>query len=143
MPQQETFLIERANDLVIEVLKTYDPSYAREVFANVDDEGMRSLAAALDIEKNYASEDIPDPSVQDYEDFLWEELNEASLEDVRQSPRLNSFFVVTETRAGKAENIYISADWPSAQEFAKRRLSGVARGQQGINVEGEAGAGSS
>jgi hypothetical protein len=51
-------------------------------------------------------------------------LSEASLEDVRQSPRLYSFFVVTETKAGKVEDIYISADWPSAEEFAKRRLSG-------------------
>jgi hypothetical protein len=49
------------------------------------------------------------------------ELSEASPEDVRQSQRFNSFFVVTETKAGKAEDIYISADWPSAEEFAKRR----------------------
>lgn len=123
MPQQETFLIERANDLVIEVLKTYDRSYAREVFSNVDDEAMKSLSAALEIEKNHAPEDIPDPSGQDYEDFLWEELNEASLEDVRQSPRLCSFFVVTETEAGKAKDVYVSADWPSAEKFAKRRLA--------------------
>ena len=51
MPKQETFLIRKGNDLVIEVLKTYDQSYAREVFGNVDDEAMKSLAAALEIEK--------------------------------------------------------------------------------------------
>ena len=125
MPRQESFLIEEANGLVIEVLKTYDRLYAREVFGNVDDEAMRSIAAALEIEKNYAPENIPDPTGQDYEDFLWEELNEASLEDVRQSPRVCSFFVVTETKAGKSEEVYVSADWPSAQEFAKRRLAGA------------------
>jgi len=125
MPRQESFLIEEANGLVIEVLKTYDRLYAREVFGNVDDEAMRSIAAALEIEKNYAPENIPDPTGQDYEDFLWEELNEASLEDVRQSPRVYSFFVVTETKAGKSEEVYVSADWPSAQEFAKRRLAGA------------------
>jgi hypothetical protein len=121
MPQQELFFEQQAEDRVIAVIKTYDRSYAREVFCNVDDDAMKSLAAALEIEKNHDPEDIPDPDGQNYEDFLWEELSEASLEDVRQSPVLYSFFVVTETKAGNAKDIYISADWPSAEEFAKRR----------------------
>jgi hypothetical protein len=121
MPQQEVFLEQQAGDRLITVLKTYDRSYAREVFVNVDDEAKKSLAIALEIAKNYDPEDIPDSNGQEYEDFLWEELSEASLEDVRQSPRLCSFFVVTETKAAKAADIYISADWPSAEEFAKRR----------------------
>jgi hypothetical protein len=37
MPQQELFFEERAEDRLIVVLKTYDQSYAREVFGNVDD----------------------------------------------------------------------------------------------------------
>lgn len=121
MPRQEAFFEQHAGDRLIAVVKTYDRSYAREVYGKVDDEAKKCLAAALEIAKNYDPEDIPDPNGQDYDDFLWEELSEASLEDVRQSPRLNSFFVVTETKAGKAEDIYISADWPSAEEFAKRR----------------------
>jgi len=123
MPQQEVFFEQQIGDWRIEVLKTYDRSYAREVFGNVNDEAKRSLAAALEITENYDPEDIPDPNGQDYEDFLWEELSEASLEDVRQSPRLYSFFVVIETKACKSEEIYISADWPSAQEFSKTRIS--------------------
>ena len=121
MPQQELFFEQKAGDRLIAVLKTYDRSYAREVFGKVNDEARKSLAAALEIAKNYDPEDIPDSNGQDYEDFLWEELSEASLEDVRQSPRLCSFFVVTETKAGTAAEIYISADWPSAEEFANRR----------------------
>ncbi len=128
MPQQEVFFEERAEDRLIAVLKTYDRSYAREVFDNVDEAARKSLAAAL--EKSYDPEDIPASDGQDYEDFLWEELSEASLEDVRQSPRLYSFFVVTESSAGKTEEIYISADWPSAEEFAKRRLARVSRAAQ-------------
>ncbi len=119
MPQQEVFFEERIGDRLIVVLKTYDPSYAREVFGNVDDAAMKSLAAALEIEKNYEPDDIPAPDGPEYEDFLWEELSEASLEDVRQYPRLYSFFVVTENSAGKAKELYISADWPSAEAFAK------------------------
>ena len=121
MPQQEVFLEQQAGDRLITVLKTYDRSYARDVFVNVDDEAKKSLAIALEIAKNYDPEDIPDSNGHDYEDFLWEELSEASLEDVRQSPRRCSFFVVTETKAGDAADVYISADWPSAEEFAKRR----------------------
>ena len=121
MPQQEVFFEQRAGDRLIAVLKTYDRSYAREVFVNVDDEAKKRLAIALEIADNHDPEDIPDPNGQDYEDFLWEELSEASQEDVRQSPRLCSFFVVAETKSGKTEDIYISADWPSAEEFAKRR----------------------
>lgn len=123
MPKQETFFCENINGATIEVLKTYDRSYAREVFGCIGDEAKMALAAALEIEKNYAPVDVPDPAGQDYENFLWEELSEASLEDVRQSPRLYSFFVVTETKAGKAENVYVSADWPSAEGFAKRHLA--------------------
>ena len=122
MPQQEVFFEQKAGDRLIAVLKTYDRSYAREVFDKVNDEAKMSLAAALEITENHNPEDIPDPNGQDYEEFLWEELSEASLEDVRQSPRLYSFFVVTETKAGKAEDIYISADWPSAEAFAKTHL---------------------
>ena len=123
MPQQESFFEQQVGDRLIAIIKTYDRSYAREVFCNVDDDAMKSLAAALEIEKNHNPEDIPDPDGQDYEDFLWEELSEASLEDVRQSPALCSFFVVTETKAGEAEDIYVSADWPSAEAFAKARLA--------------------
>jgi hypothetical protein len=121
MPQQEVFFEQKTGDRLIAVLKTYDRSYAREVFASVDDEAMKSLAAALEIEKNYESEDIPDPDGPDYDDFLWQELCEAAQEDVRQSPIIFSFFVVSETMAGKTKDLYISADWPSAEEFAKRR----------------------
>ena len=122
MPQQEVFFEQKAGDRLIAVLKTYDRSYAREVFDKVNDEAKMSLAAALEITENHNPEDIPDPNGQDYEEFLWDELSEASLEDVRQSPRLYSFFVVTETKAGKSEDIYISADWSSAEAFAKTHL---------------------
>jgi len=53
MPQQEVFLEQQAGDRLITVLKTYDRSYAREVFVNVDDEAKKSLAIALEIAKNY------------------------------------------------------------------------------------------
>jgi hypothetical protein len=35
---------------------------------------------------------------------------------------LSSFFVVVETNAGKAEELYVTPDWPSAEVFARNRI---------------------
>ena len=108
MPQQEVFFEQQTGDWRIEVLKTYDRSYAREVFGSVNDEAKRSLAAALEIAKNYDPEDIQIQMDKTTRTSSREELSEASLEDIRQSPRLYSFFVVTETKAGKARGHPVS-----------------------------------
>lgn len=129
MPQQEIFFEERAGGLLVTVLKIYDQSYAKEVFNNLDEEAIQFLASSLEIEKSYDPADIPGPDEEDYEDFIWELLSEAAVEDVRQSPIVSSFFVVAERGAGKAEEIYISADWPSAEAFAKRRLAALTAGK--------------
>jgi hypothetical protein len=92
------------------------------VFEKLSDEAMGSLASALELTKNFAPADIPSAGTTEYEDFVWVELSESALEDVRQSPILNSFFVVSETYRGKTEDLYVCADWPSADKFAKERL---------------------
>jgi hypothetical protein len=125
MPRQETFLSEKANGIVIEVLKTYDRSYAHEVFRSISSEAQRDLATALQIVKNYEAADIPDPNGTDYDDFLWEELCDSAREDVRNDPSLYSFFVVSESKAGHTQDLYVSPDWPSAERFARRHLAGV------------------
>lgn len=122
MPRQETFFRESAAEIVIEVIKTYDRSYAQEVFRGISGDAQSALAATLEIDKNYEAVDIPAPDSTEYEDFLWNELSDAALEDARQSPTLVSFFVVGETKAGKSEDLFISADWPSAEAFARARL---------------------
>jgi hypothetical protein len=122
VPRQETFLSETANGVLIEVLKTYDRSYAHEVLRSMSSDAQSSLAAALQIEEHYDPADIPDPDGIEYEDFLWQELCDVAREDVRADPNLFSFFVVSETKAGKAEELYVSPDWPSAEEFAKNRM---------------------
>ena len=124
LPQQETFFEHVAGNRRVEVIKPYDRSYAREVFGAIGEEATKALAAALDIEGNYDPGDIPDPGGAEYEDFLWRELSDAAREDVRQSPVLYSFFVVTESREGKSEDLYIAPDWPSAEAFARHRLAG-------------------
>jgi hypothetical protein len=123
MPRQESFFRESVNGVAIEVLKTYDRSYAREVFGRMSDEAEKALAEALEIKKNFELADIPELGGNDYEDFLWEELCDAAREDVRQDPNLYSFFVVSESKADRTEDVYVSPDWPSAEGFAKRRLT--------------------
>lgn len=124
MPKQEVFFEQRAGDRRVEVLKTYDRSYAREVFSGIDTQAREALAASLELEKNYEPDAIPDPNGFEYDDFLWEELCEAAREDVRADPKLYSFFVVNEEVGGRAADLYVSPDWPSAEAFAKERLLG-------------------
>ena len=47
MPRQESFFRESVNGVVIEVLKTYDRSYAREVFDRMSDEAGKALSDDL------------------------------------------------------------------------------------------------
>ena len=122
MPRQEIFLREAANGVEVEVLKTYDKSYAQEVFRGMSTEALEALAATLNLEGKYEVTDIPAPDATDYADFIWDEICEGAIEDVRQSPTLNSFFVVVETNAGKAEELYVTPDWPSAEVFARNRI---------------------
>ncbi len=123
MTMRETFLKEASGGVDVEVVKTYDRSYAREVFDAIGDEATKALAAALNIEGRYEPGDIPYPGDTGYDDFLWQEISDAAREDVRQSPVLYSFFIVTESREGKATDLYVSADRPSAEAFARRRLA--------------------
>lgn len=124
MPKQETFLKESAGPVTVEVIKTYDANYAREVFDGMEEDARLVLAQSLEVSKKYPPEDIPASDGIEYDDFLWEELSEDSLEDARQSPRRYSFFVVAVWENGKSEDRYVSADWTSAEQFAKAQLFG-------------------
>ncbi len=123
MPQQELFFEQATGDRRIQVLKTYDPAYAREVFNEMDDAAQALLWKSLDIEKSYDTTDLPSPTDPDRADFLWEELLESAREDVRLNPNLRSFFVVSEIRGAAPQSLYVSADWPSAESFAKNLLA--------------------
>jgi hypothetical protein len=124
MPRQETFLKESAGPVTVEVIKIYDAAYAREVFNGMGQDAMEALAQALEVSQKFEPRDIPAPGGIEYDDFLWEELREDSLEDPRESPRQCSFFVVSVSRNGKSQDRYVSSDWPSAEKYAKSALRG-------------------
>jgi len=120
MPQQEVFLEQTIGKRTVEVLKTYDRTYAREVFGKMDAAAQTFLWNSLGISENYIATDLPAEDYAEREDFLWEELLEAARED----GNLLSFFVVIETEDSSSGSLYVSPDWPSAEAFAKRRISG-------------------
>ena len=45
------------------------------------------------------------------------------VDQARERDNLFSFFVVNEIKGGHSESLYVSPDWPSAEDFAKRYLS--------------------
>jgi hypothetical protein len=117
MPQQELFFEHTAGDWRVEVVKTYDRSYARETFDAMDDAARAHLWNALRIDVNHEAEDIPPRDTPDGEDFLWDELLDSAREDGNQL----SFFVVNDSEA--SGSLYVSPDWPSAEDFARSRIA--------------------
>jgi hypothetical protein len=121
MPQQEVFFEQNTATGRIEVLKTYDRSYAREAFGSMDEDAQSYLWASLGIDEAYDPNDVPPKHDPDGEDFLWEELLEAARED----GSLLSFFVVNEARGNSSKSLYVSPDWPSAEAYAKNRIVAI------------------
>lgn len=121
MPKQEIFFEQSAAGTRIEVLKSYDQSYAREAFGEMDEDALQALWEALKPEEIYDPAGLPalnDPAGEG-EAFLWDEL----LEQAREDGNVLSFFIVHQTVNGRSEDLYVSPDWPSAEAFAKQRLA--------------------
>jgi hypothetical protein len=121
MPVQETFLTQRAGNRKVEVIKTYDQSFAREAFGDMGDEALKHLWDSLKPEDIYAQDGLPrlDDPGGDAEAFLWDEL----CEQAREHGPLLSFFVVTESDGNFVKNLYVSPDWPSAESYAKNLIA--------------------
>jgi hypothetical protein len=120
MPKQEMFFTQQAGDLQVEVLKTYDQKFAREVFDSMDLEAQKRLWADLAIADKHEPEDMPRLDDQDGEESLWDELVDAAKEDWNSV----SFFVVMSATGKTSKGVYVSPDWPSAEAVAKSLISG-------------------
>jgi len=81
MPKQEIFFEQEIGDRRIEVLKSYDQSYAREAFKNMDEDAQAFLWKTLKPEEIYDPAGLPSLGDEDAEDFLWDELLEQARED--------------------------------------------------------------
>lgn len=85
------------------------------------DDALKRLWLSLDVEKKYDSTELP-PLGQpngEGEDFLWDEL----LDSAREYGNEVSFFIVNEIHSVRSESLWVSPDWPSAESFARDRLS--------------------
>jgi hypothetical protein len=112
MPRQKLFFEKEVGERRIEVIKTYDRTFAHDAFGDMDEAAQAHLWQSLGIDESYDSEEIPAPPNRS--DFLWEEMSDAARED----GSLLSFFVVTETAGRQSKRLYVSPDWPSAEVFA-------------------------
>ncbi len=123
MPKQEIFFEQAVAGTRIEVLKSYDQAYAHEAFREMDGEALRRLWDVLKPEEIYEAAGLPalDDPAGEGEAFLWDEL----LEQAREDGTLCSFFIVSKTVGGRSENLYVSPDWPSAENFAKQRAASI------------------
>ena len=121
MPKQEVFFEQQIGERRIEVLKSYDQAYAHEAFKNMGEEALQQLWTALKPEEIYDPAGLPALSDPDGEGeaFLWDEL----LEQAREDGPLLSFFIVNEMKGRLNENLFVSPDWPTAEAFAKNRIS--------------------
>jgi hypothetical protein len=117
MPRETSFLEQTIGNTKVEVLKSYDGAFAREAFDQMDEEALRFLAETLDLDASERHLSRPDDP--DYADSIWEEMNDGAREDWNSF----SYFIVAEESAGKTSPLFVSADWPSAEAFAKRRIS--------------------
>ena len=120
MPKQEVFFEQGTAGRRVEVLKSYDQVYAREVFGSMDEAAQQRLWDSLKPEDIYDPAGLPQlgDAEGEGEAFLWDEL----LEQAREDGSLLSFFIVNETVGNRTQSLYVSPDWPSAQTYAQERL---------------------
>lgn len=112
MPQQSVFFDERTGSTRVRVLKLYDISYARSCFEEMDENALAFLSKSLDLDGKY---DLGEPVTT----LKWEDV----AEEAREDGNTLSFFVVVEESASDSRPLYVSPDWPSAEQFARNRLS--------------------
>ncbi len=120
MPKQEVFFEQAAGHSRIAVLKTYDEQFAREAFDSMDETAQAFLWSSLKPEEIYDPAGLPtEAEPEDRAALLWDEL----VEQAREDWRTFSFFVVNEAKNGRTESLYVSPDWPSAEAYAKNRIT--------------------
>src|ERR1700733_1585127 len=73
------------------------------------------LVRSLDLQDELKSEGAELGTGQ-FDDLLWEEV----LDSAREDGNTRSFFVVTVTNGGIEEPVYMSPDWPSQEDAARR-----------------------
>ena len=119
MPSPEIFLSETSDEKQVEVVKTYDPRFAREAFDQMNYEARAALIRSLISHGALDQSDLLDLD----DDGLWQEIEDGSREDWNTF----SYFVVAERRGAESRTVFVCSDWPTAEAFAKLQLGGIHR----------------
>jgi hypothetical protein len=111
MPQQSVIFDERTDAKRVRVLKVYDAAYARSCFDEMNEDALAFLGKSLDLASEY---DLPESHLA----LQWEDVEG----EAREDGNLFSFFVVLEESASVSHPVFVSPDWPTAEEFARMSL---------------------
>ncbi|MDW5266669.1 MULTISPECIES: hypothetical protein [Acidobacteriaceae] len=109
MPSQEIFLKLESDGKHIEVVKTYDSAFAKEAFAEMNDDAKAFLGKSLIEDGVLEASELPFS-----DDDLWQGVEEGAREDWNSF----SYFVVRE-EGSERRDLFVSSNWPVAERFAK------------------------
>ena len=118
MPKQETYLRKTVDGLHVEVVKSYDVTFAREAFNMMNEQAMAFLSHSLVADGKVDLAEEPPADEDQLAEALWQGVEEGAREDWNKF----SYFVVL---TGTAP-VYISSDWPSAEAYANRLTESTA-----------------
>jgi len=116
MPEQSEFLRQQVGETTVVVLKTYDRAFAREALEQLDQDALRLIRKRISV--CVGDEGCAAPEGDHEAETIWLELQDEAREDWNQF----SYFVVREDSLNESKYLYVSADWPSAEAFAKSHI---------------------
>jgi hypothetical protein len=111
------FFEQQVGDKRIVVLKSYDRAFAREAFDQMQPEALRFLGRFLEVDGDESVDGTS--SDDDHTEALWQEVQDGA----REEWNTFSYFIVSEEAAGRSQPLFVSADWPSAEAFAKQHMA--------------------
>ena len=115
MPAQEVFIDSVIDGNRVQVGKTYDQGYVPEAFGMMADSAKAFLWSSIKPEEIYEASELPiEPDIE-HDAFLLDEM----LDQGREEWNLFSYFAVLSESDGRQEPVLVSADWPTAETFAK------------------------
>jgi septum formation topological specificity factor MinE len=117
MPQQEMLFEQQVGDKRIVVLKSYDRAFAHEAFDQMRTEALHFLGRFLEVDDDESVSGTS--SDDDHSEVLWQEIQDGA----REEWNTFSYFIVSEEAAGRSLPLFVSADWPSAEAFAKQQIT--------------------
>lgn len=81
----------------------------------MDEAAYAFLWKSMKIDESSDESELPPIGSSEAEDFLWDAL----LEESREDGNVLSFFIVTAKDGISPKPVYVSPDWPSAEQFAQ------------------------